>query len=54
MSNKTARQELEKIYGSGSMFEKSHAADYVSTLPVIKGYKKFIEEKYEGAIIPVF
>lgn len=46
MSNKTARQELEKIYGSGSMFEKSHAADYVSTLPVIKGYKKFIEEKH--------
>lgn len=46
MSNKTARQELERIYGKGSMFEKSHAADYVSTLPVIKGYKKFIEEKH--------
>lgn len=28
------------------MFERSHAADYVSTLPIIKGYKKFIEEKH--------
>ena len=45
-SNKTKRKELERIYGKGSMFEKSHAADYVSTLPVIKGYKKFIEEKH--------
>jgi hypothetical protein len=45
-SNKTKREELERIYGKGSMFEKSHTADYVSTLPVIKGYKKFIEEKH--------
>lgn len=45
-SNKTKRKELEKIYGKGSMFEKSHTADYVSTLPIIKGYKKFIEEKH--------
>jgi hypothetical protein len=45
-SNKRAREELERIYGKGSMFERSHTADYVSTLPVIKGYKKFIEEKH--------
>lgn len=45
-SNKRAREELERIYGKGSMFEKSHTADYVSTLPVIKGYKKFVEEKH--------
>lgn len=45
-SNKNKRRELEEIYGKGSMFQKSHVEDYVSTLPTIKGYKKFLKEKH--------
>ena len=45
-SNKKKREQLEQIYGKGSMFEKSHTEDYISTLPKIKGYKKFIKEKH--------
>lgn len=45
-SNKRAREELERIYGKGSMFERSHVEDYLSTLPRIKSYKKFVEEKH--------
>lgn len=44
-SNKQKREELEKIYGKGSMFEKSQCEQYVETLPRIKGYQKYIEEK---------
>lgn len=43
-SNKSKREELERIYGPGSMFERSHAEDYISTLPRIKGYHRFIKE----------
>lgn len=45
-SNKTKREELEKIYGKGSMFQKAKTEEYISTLPKIKGYKKFVEEKH--------
>ena len=45
-SNKKKREELEKIYGEGCMFEKSHAEDYISTLPKIKGFKTFLKEKH--------
>ena len=45
-SNKKKREQLEEIYGKGSMFEKSHTEDYISTLPKIKGYKKFLKEKH--------
>ena len=44
--NKAKREELEKIYGSGSMFQRSKAEEYVSTLPKIKGYKRYIHEKH--------
>lgn len=30
--NKAKRDELEKIYGSGSMFQRSKAEEYASTL----------------------
>lgn len=45
-SNKAKREELERIYGKGSMFQKSHCEDYVSTLPKIKGYRKYLKEKH--------
>lgn len=45
-SNKKKRLELEAIYGKGSMFEKSKAEQYISSLPKIKGYKKFLKEKH--------
>lgn len=45
-SNKKKRQELEQIYGEGSMFEKAKTEEYVSTLPKIKGYKVFLKEKH--------
>lgn len=44
--NKAKREELEKIYGSGSMFQKSKAEEYVSTLPKIKGYQRYMHEKH--------
>ncbi len=44
--NKAKRDELEKIYGLGSMFQKSKAEEYVSTLPKIKGYERYIHEKH--------
>ena len=43
--NKAKREELERIYGEGSMFQKSKAEEYVSTLPKIKGYQRYIHEK---------
>jgi hypothetical protein len=43
--NKAKREELEKIYGSGSMFQRSKAEEYVSTLPKIKGYQRYIHER---------
>ena len=45
-SNRKKRQELEAIYGEGCMFEKSKAEEYISTLPYIKGFKKFIKERH--------
>lgn len=45
-SNRQKRKELEAIYGEGCMFEKSKAEEYVSTLPYIKGFKKFVKEKH--------
>lgn len=44
--NKAKREELEKIYGSGSMFQRSKAEVYISTLPRIKGIQRFIREKH--------
>ena len=45
-TNKAKREELERIYGKGSMFQKSHCEDYISTLPKIKGYRKYLQEKH--------
>jgi hypothetical protein len=45
-TNKAKREELERIYGKGSMFQESHCEDYISTLPKIKGYRKYLQEKH--------
>ncbi len=45
-SNKNKREELQKIYGKGSMFKKAKTEEYLSTLPNIKSFKKFQEEKH--------
>lgn len=48
-SNKSKREQLEQIYGKGSMFEKAQCEQYVETLPRIKGLKRYIAEKrYTG------
>lgn len=45
-SNKRKREELEQIYGKGSMFQKAKTEEYIETLPKIKGYRRFIKEKH--------
>ena len=43
--NKAKREELERIFGSGSMFQKSKAESYIASLPKIKRYQTFIHER---------
>lgn len=45
-SNKKKREELEHIYGKGSMFDKAKTEEYISSLPKIKGYARFVKEKH--------
>lgn len=44
--NRSARLALASIFGSGCMFKKSHAEQYVEKLGTIKTYKKYKEEKH--------
>lgn len=44
-SNRTIRIALARTFGSGCMFKKSHAEEFVEKLGTIKTYKKFKEEK---------
>ena len=44
-SNKKKREELERIYGKGSMFQKARTEEYIETLPTITGYKTFIKQR---------
>ena len=50
MTNKTARQELERIYGKGCMFFKANIPERLRQAGIqIKGYKVFVDEKrYKG------
>lgn len=45
-SNKKRREELERIFGEGSMFQKAKTEEYISTLPKIKGYRRFLKERH--------
>jgi hypothetical protein len=48
-SNRSARQELEVIYGKGDMFKKAKIEEQVVQLKTIKTYKKFVTEtRYTG------
>ena len=50
--NKAKREELERIYGAGSMFQKARTEEYIATLPRIKGIKQYIREKhYSGKVL---
>lgn len=50
--NKAKREELERIYGAGSMFQKARTEEYIETLPRIKGIKQYITEKhYSGKVL---
>lgn len=43
-SNKKKREELESIYGKGSMFKKAKVDEYLEKIKGIKTYKKFVSE----------
>lgn len=46
MTNKAARQELERIYGKGCMFFKANIPERLRQAGIqIKGYKVFVSEK---------
>lgn len=43
--NRIKREELQRIFGKGSMFQKSRSEEYIESLPKIKGFKRFVKEK---------
>lgn len=45
-SNRNVRIALARIFGSGCMFRKSHAEEFIEKLGTIKTYKKFKQEKH--------
>lgn len=45
-SNKSKRLELQKVFGDGSMYQRAKTDEYLSTLPHIITYKKFVEKKH--------
>lgn len=48
-SNREIRVALASVFGSGCMFRKSHAEQFVEKLGKITTYKKFKEEKHYTA-----
>lgn len=44
-SNKTARQELERICGKGCMFKRARCAQRIEEMGGIKTFKVFVKEK---------
>ena len=48
-SNKTIRQELERICGKGCFFQRAHCAERIEAMGGIKTFKKFVRErKFKG------
>ena len=45
-SNRSARIALARIYGSGCMFRKSKAENYIEKLGTIKTYKRYKQERH--------
>lgn len=53
--NKKIRKRLEKKYGKGCMFKKSHIEEKIEAKRTIKTYKQFIEEKhFTGKMIYIY
>ena len=53
--NKVIREELEREYGQGCMFEKANIEEKIEQKRTIKTYKKFIEERrYTGKLIKLY
>lgn len=48
-SNRKVRIALASVFGSGCMFKKSHAEEFVEKLGKITTYKKFKEQKHYTA-----
>lgn len=44
-SNKTVRQELERICGKGCFFQRARCAERIEAMGGIKTFKKFVKEK---------
>lgn len=45
-SNREIRIKLARIFGSGCMFQKSHAEEYIKKIGTIKTYKQFKNETH--------
>lgn len=45
MKNKTAKNELIKIYGEHCMFEKARIAERIEAMGGIRTYKSYVAEK---------
>lgn len=44
-SNREIRIALARVFGSGCMFKKSHAEQFIESLGTITTYKRFKEDK---------
>lgn len=54
-SNRKTRIELARIFGTGCMFRKSHAEEFIEKLGTIKTYKRYKEEtRYKSKKIKQF
>ena len=48
-TNKSAKQELERVYGKGCMFKKAHIEEQIEALRTIQTYRRFLyETRYTG------
>lgn len=44
-SNRSAKKELERIYGKGCFFHRAHVAERIEEIGGIKTFKVFVKEK---------
>lgn len=51
-SNRSAKKELERLYGKGCFFNRAHIAEQIEAMGGIKTFKIFVQEKrYKGKAI---
>ena len=47
--NRSARKELERLYGKGCFFNRAHCAEKIEAIGGIRTFKKFVQErKFKG------